>query len=167
MKALRYVFLIAAAMAITPVVSQTKPAPAKPAAAAPADNMPILRDKLKGDKKLLVAANMDLTEAEAKKFWPLYEEYQKELAKINDQMATTITAYAKEYNAGSLTDKKAIELINQSIATEESESRAKRAFIPKLSKVLPGRKVARYMQVENKIRALIKYEIAGEVPLAP
>ena len=167
MKTMRYVLLLAAALATTPVIAQTKPAPAKPAADQPADNMQILRDKLKGDKKLLVAANMDLTEAEAKKFWPLYEEYQKELAKINDQMAMTITAYAKEYNAGSLTDKKAIELLNQSIAIEESESKLKRAFIPKLAKGLPGRKVARYMQVENKIRALVKYEIAGEVPLAP
>jgi hypothetical protein len=167
MKTMRYVLLLAAALATTPVLAQTKPAPAKPAAEKPADNMQILRDKLKGDKKLLVAANIDLTEAEAKKFWPLYEEYQKELAKINDQMATTITDYAKEYNAGSLTDKKAVELLNRSIAVEESETRLKRAFIPKLAKALPGRKVARYMQVENKIRALVKYEIAGEVPLAP
>lgn len=166
MKTLRYALLLAASLAVAPVHAQTKPAPAKPAAAAPADTMQILREKLKGDKKLLVAANLDLTEAEAKKFWPLYEEYQKDLQKINDQIAMTIVAYAKEYNAGSLTDKKATELLNQSIAIEESETRLKRAFIPKLAKVLPGRKVARYMQVENKIRALIKYEIAGEVPLA-
>jgi len=167
MKTMRYVLLLSAALAVTPALAQTKPAPAKPAAAAPADNMQILRDKLKGDKKLLVAANMELTEAEAKKFWPLYEEYQKELAKINDQLAMTITAYAKEYNAGSLTDANATQLLNQSIATEESETKLKRSFIPKLAKVLPGRKVARYMQIENKIRALVKYEIAGEVPLAP
>ena len=156
------ILILAVVLASSPAYAQSKAA-----LAAPADNMQILREKLKADKKLLVAANMELTEAEAKKFWPLYEEYQKELAKINDQLATTITAYAKEYNAGSLTDKKAIELTNQAIAIDESENRLKRAFVPKLAKALPGRKAARYLQVENKVRALVKYEIAGEVPLAP
>jgi hypothetical protein len=169
---MRYALLLTAALAASPVLAQTKPAPAKPAAAKPAaakpvDSMQVLREKLTADKKLLVAANMDLTEAEAKKFWPLYEEYQKDLAKINDQIATTLVAYAKEYNADSLTDAKATQLLNQSIAIEESETKLKRAFIPKLAKALPGRKVARYMQLENKVRALVKYEIAGEVPLAP
>ena len=159
---LRNALFLVAALAAAPAIAQTKPA-----APAQTDNMQILREKLKADKKLLVAANRELTEAEAKAFWPVYEEYQKGLAKINDQLATTITAYAKEYNAGSLTDKKATELVSQSIAIEESESKLKRAFMPKLAKVLPGRKAARYMQIENKVRALIKYEIAGEVPLAP
>jgi hypothetical protein len=48
----------------------------------PADNMQILRDKLKADKKLVVATNMELTESEAKGFWPIYEQYQKDLQKI-------------------------------------------------------------------------------------
>ena len=108
-----------------------------------------------------------LSEAEAKKFWPLYEKYQQELFKINDSIAMLIVAYAKEYNADSLTDAKAAKLLEQSIAIEEAETKLKRSFIPKLAKVLPGRKVARYMQLENKVRALVKFEIAGEVPLAP
>jgi hypothetical protein len=162
MKAMRYALILVAALSAAPVFAQTKPA-----AAQPADNMQILREKLKGDKKLLVAANMDLSEAEAKKFWPLYEKYQQELFKINDSIAMLIVAYAKEYNADSLTNAKAAKLLEQSIAIEETETKLKRSFIPKLAKVLPGRKVARYMQLENKVRALVKYEIAGEVPLAP
>jgi hypothetical protein len=154
--------MLATALAVAPAFAQA-PAPA----AKPTDSMQVLREKLKSDKKLLVAANMDLTEAEAKKFWPVYEEYQKELAKINDQMATTIVAYAKEYNAKTLTDEKAVQLTRQAITVEEAESKLKRAFLAKLGKALPGRKVARYLQIENKIRALVKYEIASEVPLAP
>jgi hypothetical protein len=161
MKATRHVLLLVAALAAVPAFAQTNPAEAKPA-----DNMQILREKLQADKKLVVAANMDLTEAEAKNFWPLYEEYQKELHKINDQIAMTIVDYAKEYRANTLTDAKATQLLDQYITIEEAETKLKRAFIPRLSKVLPGRKVARYMQIENKIRAIVKYEIAGEVPLA-
>ncbi|OGA22120.1 MAG: hypothetical protein A3I02_05635 [Betaproteobacteria bacterium RIFCSPLOWO2_02_FULL_67_26] len=162
MKTVNIALFIAVALLAVPAFAQGKPAADKPV-----DNMQILREKLKADKKLLVAANMELTEAEAKRFWPLYEEYQKSLHKINDRLAMVIVAYAKEYNAKSLTDDKAKKLLNDSIAVEESEIKLKRATVPKLSKVLPGRKVARYMQIENKIRALVKYEIAGEVPLAP
>jgi len=139
----------------------------KTGADKPADNMQILRDKLKADKKLVVAANMELTDAEAKGFWPVYEEYQKELQKINERLASTITAYANEFNAKSLTDEKAKKLLDEALAIEESEIKLKRSFVPKLSKTLPGRKVARYLQIENKIRAIVKYEIAAEVPLAP
>ena len=163
MSTLRFLLLmLAAALVAAPAFAQTKPA-----AAQPADNMQILRDKLKADKKLVVAANMELTEPEAKAFWPVYEAYQKELHKINDQLAMTIVAYSKEYNANTLTDAKASKLLDQSIAIEEAETKLKRSFVPRLNKVLPGRKVARYMQIENKVRALVKYEIAGEVPLAP
>ena len=162
MKTMGFFLLAAVVLFTTPAFAQ-----GKPAASQPADNMQILREKLKADKKLLVAANMELTEAEAKGFWPLYEEYQKELHKINDRLAMVIVAYAKEYNAKSLTDDKATKLLNDSFAVEEAEIKLKRAMVPKLGKVLPGRKVARYMQIENKIRALVKYEIAGEVPLAP
>jgi hypothetical protein len=162
MKTLSYVLLLVVALSAAPAFAQTKSPEAKPD-----DSMQLLREKLKSDKKLLVAANMDLSDAEAKKFWPLYEKYQQELHKINDKLALTITAYAKEYNAGSLTDAKAAKLLDQSIAVEEAEIKLKRTFVPKLAKALPGRKVARYIQIENKVRALVKYEIAGEVPLAP
>jgi hypothetical protein len=127
--------------------------------------MQVLREKLKGDKKLLVAANMALTESEANAFWPIYEDYQKELHKINDRLATAVVAYSKEYNAKSLTDDKARKLLDEALAVEEAETKLKRSFVPKLAQVLPGLKVARYMQIENKIRAIVKYEIAAEVPL--
>jgi len=161
MKAMRHVLLLVAVLAAAPSFAQTAPA-----AANPSDNMQILREKLKGDKKLVVAANMNLTEAEAKDFWPLYEEYQKELNRINDRIAMIIVGYAREYNAVSLTDARAVELMNQYIAVEEDETRMKKAFMSRLAKALPGRKAARYMQIENKVRALVNYEIAAEVPLA-
>ena len=138
----------------------------KQAGGDPADTMRILRKELMVDKKKVVAANMTLTEAEAKGFWPIYEDYQKTLHQINDRLATMLVSYAKEHNATSLTDDKAIALLDRYLGIEEDEVKLKRTFVPRLAKVLPGRKVARYMQIENKIRAIVKYEIAGEVPLA-
>lgn len=140
-------------------------APLRAAQDKPADNMQILRDKLKADKKLLVASNMELTESEAKGFWPIYDEYQKELQKINQRMAKVLESYADDNRSKSLTDDKAKKLIDEAVSIEQAEANIKSTFAPKLSKVLPVKKVARYLQIENKIRAVVRYDIAQGVPL--
>jgi len=132
----------------------------------PSDNMQILLEKVKADKKLLVATNMELTESEAKGFWPVYEDYQKGLAAINQRIVKLIESYAADYRAKTLTDEKAKKLVDESIAIEQAETGLKASYVPKLSKVLPQKKVARYLQIENKIRAAVKYELAAGVPLA-
>jgi len=140
-------------------------APLRAAQDKPADNMQILRDKLKADKKLLVASNMELTESEAKGFWPIYNQYQKELQKINQRMAKVLESYADDNRRKSLTDDKAKKLIDEAVSVEQAEANIKSTFAPKLSKVLPVKKVARYLQIENKIRAVVRYDIAQGVPL--
>lgn len=131
----------------------------------PADNMQILRDKIKADKKLLVAMNMELTGSEAKGFWPIDEEYQKDLQKINRRIANLLESYEADFRGKSLTDDKAKKLIEEAVAIEQAEANLKSTYAPKLSKVLTVKKVARYLQIENKIRAIIKYDLAVGVPL--
>jgi len=129
--------------------------------------MQILLDKIKADKKLLVARNMDLTEAEAKAFWPVYEQYQQELANFNQRIGKLIESYAAAYRTNSMTDEAAKKIIADFVAIEKGEAAVKEFFVPKLNQVLPPKKVARYLQIENKIRAALKYELAGEIPLVP
>lgn len=131
----------------------------------PADNMQILRDKIRADKKLVVATNMELTESEAKGFWPIYEQYQKDLQTINQHMANVLESYADDFRNKSLTDDKAKKLIDEALAIDQAEANLKSTYAPKLSKVLPVKKVVRYLQIENKIRAVVKYDIASGVPL--
>jgi hypothetical protein len=131
----------------------------------PADNMQILLAKIKADKKLVVATNMELTESEAKGFWPIYGQYQKDLQKINQRLANLLESYAADFRGKSLTDEKAKKLIDEAVAIEQAEANLKSTYAPKLSKVLPVKKVARYLQIENKIRAVVKYELATGVPL--
>ena len=131
----------------------------------PADNMQILRDKIKADKKLVVATNMELTESEAKDFWPIYDQYQRDLQKINQRIANVLEGYAADFRRKSLTDEKAKKLIDEAVAIEQAEANIKSTYAPKLSKVLPVKKVARYLQIENKIRAVVKYDLAQGVPL--
>jgi len=131
----------------------------------PADNMQILRDKIKADKKLVIAVNMELSESEAKGFWPIYEQYQKDLQKLNQRMLNLLDSYADDYRRKSLTDDKAKKLIDEATAIDQAEANLKTTYAPKLGKVLPVRKVVRYLQIENKIRAVVKYDIAAGVPL--
>ena len=131
----------------------------------PADNMQILRDKIKADKKLVVATNMELTESEAKAFWPIYDAYQKDLQKIYRRIVNLLDSYATDARGKTLTDDKAKKLIDEALAIEQAETNLKSAYAPKLGKVLPVKKVARYLQIENKIRALVKYDLAQGVPL--
>jgi hypothetical protein len=133
----------------------------------PANNMQILTEKIKADKKLVVASNMGLTESEAKAFWPVYDAYQKDLAELNGQLRKLIETYAGYYNSSTLTDAKAKELTDGTIAIETAELELKKSYLPKLYAVLPAVKVARYIQIENKIRAIVKLEIAAQVPLVP
>ena len=131
----------------------------------PEDNMQILRDKIQADKKLVIATNMDLTESEAKAFWPIYDAYQKDLQKINRRIVNLLDSYAADARAKTLTDDKAKKLIDEALAIEQAEANLKTTYAPKLEKVLPVKKVARYLQIENKIRALIRYDLAQGVPL--
>jgi len=139
-----------------PVVAQT--------AQSGTTNMEILAQKLKADKKLVVAQTVGLTDAEGKAFWPIYDAYQADLAKINDRLKTGIDAYAKDYNASTMTDAKASALTAEMIAIEESLVALKKTYAAKLNGVIPATKIARYIQVENKIRALVNFELADGIP---
>ena len=129
----------------------------------PADNMQLVREKIKTDKKLFIAQNMNLTESEAKVFWPVYENYQKDLGKLVDKTVKLIDNYATNYQT--MTEDAAKELINGYLTIEGERVTLMKSFLPKFRKVLPEKKVARYYQLENKINAVVKYELAKLIPL--
>jgi hypothetical protein len=131
----------------------------------PANNMEIVHEKLKADKKLIVAKYMELTESEAKRFWPVYEDYQKDLQKINERLLSLLQSYAADYRNNSLTDEKAKKLLDEWIALEQDEAKHRGSYAPKVLKALPPKKAARYLQIENEYRILIKYDLAVTVPL--
>jgi hypothetical protein len=130
-----------------------------------ADSMDILREKLKVDKKLLIDSNLALTQFEAEKFWPMYEDYQKELDRLNRRLEALIRRYAQAYRAGTLDDATARELLQQAIAIGKDEIALDEKYIKRLDGVIPTIEMARYIQMENKIRALFKYELSAQIPL--
>ena len=147
------------------VLAMSLALPAFAADTSGTSSMEILRQKITADKKFLVVSNMKLTDAEAKEFWPIYKAYQKDLHQINDRLAKVIQDYAEAYNKGALSDDTAKKLLNEAIAIELAEVKLKQSYIPKLDKILPATKVARYIQIETKIRAIIRYGLADGIPL--
>ena len=146
---------------IPPGWAQTKPAGGD----KPANNLEIVHEKLKADKKLIVSNYMELTEAEAKRFWPVFEEYQKDLQKIHERLGNLLQSYAGDYRGNSLTDEKAKKLLDDWIAIEQDEAKRRGAFAPKVLQALPAKKAARYLQIENEYRIMMRYDLAATVPL--
>ena len=131
----------------------------------PANNMEIVHEKLKAEKKLIVTKYMALTASEAKKFWPVYEEYQQDLQKIDQRLLDLLQSYAVDYRNQSLTDEKAQKLLDEWIAIENDDAKRRAAYVPKVMKALPPKKAARYLQIENEYRIVIRYDLAATVPL--
>lgn len=131
----------------------------------PTNKLEMTDEELKADKKLIVAKYMELTESEGKTFWPVYEEYQKDLQKLNERLRSLLQSYATEYQGNSLSDDKAKKLLDEWIALDKDEAGHRKIYAAKVLKVLPAKKAARYVQIENEFRVLLKYHLAATVPL--
>lgn len=137
--------------------------PASVSAQDTSENMKIVREKVLADRKVFVAANMGLTEAEGKAFWPVYDEYIKELEKLGAKGLALIEDYARNYK--SMTDEKAKALLDDYMAFEAEHVKLRQQYLPRFRQAIPEKKVTRYYQIENKIQAIGNYELAAKIPL--
>lgn len=124
----------------------------------------LTQEAVLANKKLIVATNMALSDQEKDAFWPIYEDYQKVLGGINERTVGLIRDYAANYK--DLTESKARELLEEWFAIQKEELKLQEDFAGRFEKALPPQKVIRYYQVENKLRAIIDYELVDEIPLA-
>ena len=120
---------------------------------------------LKADRQAVVAANLPLTEGEAKTFWPVYKEYRGEIEKIGDRAAKVIAAYAANYQ--SMNDTKADAFFTEWTGVERDKLAIREKYVPRVRAVLPGQKAARFFQIENKLDAVVSVALASEIPLVP
>lgn len=126
-------------------------------------NLDILVDTIRANRKALVASSLKLTDEEAGRFWPLYDRYQTELNTVSDRAVKVIEDYTASFT--SLTDEKAMKLADEWLSAEGDRVKVRRTYLEEFAKVIPGRKVVRFYQIENKMDAVIRYELAGEIPV--
>jgi hypothetical protein len=130
-----------------------------------ASTMDVLREQLDIDKRTVVEKNLVLTESEAKSFWPIYEEYQRELEAIDRRIVELVNEYTEDIAKKAVTDAEARRLIVAATALDEAEVELRKRTIAKLNGVVPAIEAARYVQIENKIRAVVRFDLADRIPL--
>lgn len=128
-------------------------------------SMDVLRAQLDLDKRVVVEENLILSESAAAAFWPIYEEYQRELRAIDERVVRLVNEYAEAFGNDSLTDATAKRLLDESLALDEAEIALRKRYAARLVGVIPTIEAARYLQIERKIRAAVEYELADRIPL--
>lgn len=123
----------------------------------------LLRRDLRGEKKQLIALNVPLTETEATKFWPVYDQYTGEMSKIYDEFYSIIKEYAA--NQKTLTDAQASSMINKWADIQVRQAQTRQKYIPIVEKVIPSRKAALFFQVDRRLYELMDLQIASQIPL--
>ncbi|KAF1690445.1 hypothetical protein [Pseudoxanthomonas koreensis] len=129
--------------------------------------MRLLQAQTAEEKRAFVAAQLQLDETQAPRFWPVFEEHQEALSALNQRRLENILAYARAWNDDSLDDSRAAELAEQALSIEEDETALLKHTYHKLKRVVPASKAVSYLQLESKIRAVVRYEQAVSVPLLP
>lgn len=115
------------------------------------------------ERKILIMREMALTAEEAEAFWPLYDEYVAARRPLGDQRVKLITDYAANYQT--MTDEVAKGLLKDALEYETDVLKLKKKYIKRFQKVLPDIKVVRYFQLENKLDAIIDFDLASQIPL--
>jgi hypothetical protein len=134
--------------------------------AASFEEMHALESEIGPEKRAFVEEQLMLTPQEGAKFWPIYDAYQQTLHGFNQRRLDNILMYARAYNAGAIDDATATAIAEEALDLEKDEAAQMEHAFRKLRKVVPAVKAVRYLQVENKLRAIVRFEQAAQVPLA-
>ena len=123
----------------------------------------LIRRDLRSEKKKILAANVPLTEEEATRFWPVYDQYVMAMKESNDKFYAVIKDYAA--NQKTLTDEQANSLIKRWSDLQVEQAQTRQKYVPIIQKVLPGRKAALFFQIDRRLYAAMDIQVASEIPL--
>ena len=144
--------------------SQTSPQAQSPTAQQSIDqDIDLMRKDVRSQKKQIIAANLQLTDTEATKFWPIYDQYTAELVKINDAKYGVIKEYAQNYDT--LTDEHAMALGKNLLSVDAQVAQLRLKYLPIVNGVLPGKKTALFFQLDRRLVMLIDLQLAAAIPM--
>lgn len=166
MSALTRLSLIAALIA-TPAWAQDAKDGYTADEAATVAEMHALESVVGDGKRAFIEEQLDLTLQEDAKFWPIYDAHQEALQAFNQRRLDNILKYARAYDADALDDATAIAIAEEALDLERDEAKQMEHTFHKLKRAVPAVQAARYLQVENKLRAVVRFEQAAQVPLVP
>jgi hypothetical protein len=123
----------------------------------------LLRKDIRSQKKQIIAANLQLTDAEATKFWPIYDQYTAELVKVNDAKYGAIKEYAANYDT--LTNDHALALTRNLLTVDQQVAQLRLKYVPIFSTVVSGKKTALFFQLDRRLVMLIDLQLASQIPM--
>jgi hypothetical protein len=126
-------------------------------------NIQLMRQDIRSERKKVVAANLPLTEAEAVKFWPVYDRYIAETIKVNDVRFALLKDYAKNYDATS--EQQADSFIKRWLAFDQDNTQLRLKYVPEFEKVISHKKTAMFFQIDRRVSMMIELQLASQVPL--
>jgi hypothetical protein len=129
------------------------------------EDLALLKQDVQSQKKQIVAANLKLTDAEAVKFWPIYDQYTAELGKLNDTRLGLIKEYAGAYP--NISDSQAQSIVSRWLQTDEAVAGVRSKYMPMMEKVLSGKTLARFFQIDRRLGILIDVQVTSEIPIVP
>ena len=144
--------LLVAMTVASPALSQTA-----------TDELEAARTQIQADRKAIVSRLMSMTETESNAFWPVYNVYREDIRKIDDKLVAVAESYFS--SPDSLTDKQAQGLLSDWMKLRADKLNLRKSYVKKFSKVIPTTKLVRFYQIENKMDAVIDYELAASIPL--
>jgi Spy/CpxP family protein refolding chaperone len=124
----------------------------------------VLLRQVMTDRKAVYASNLNLTEAESTKFWPVYDEYEAKVKKVNDRFLANLNRFVENYDT--LSEKDAAEVLNEKMAIEQERAALKQEYTRKIAKVLPPKKALRYAQIETRVDNMLQRDVYSLIPLA-
>ena len=127
------------------------------------DSIQLMRQDIRSQRKKIVAANLPLTEAEAVKFWPVYDRYVVDHSKIYDTRYALIKEYAQNYN--SVTDEQANSFIKRWTTTEEQMAQLRLKWVPEFERVVSPKKTAMFYQIDRRLGLMVELQLSSQIPL--
>ncbi len=129
------------------------------------EKVELTRASIQADRKAIVNEYMAFTEEESQEFWPLYKEYRSQATKLNDRLAKIILDYSANYKNQNISDQQAEQILSDYLVLEREKLDLREDYVTKFQQILPAIKVTRYFQLENKLDAVVDYDLAGSIPL--
>jgi len=129
------------------------------------EQLDVTRQAIESQRRVLVAGALPLADAEADAFWPLYDAYEKERRPLDERASQLVADFLAR--AASLTDAQAKAMVDEALAIEDGRLRVRRTCLGRMQKAIPAVKVARFYQIDNKLDAVVRADVARQIPLAP
>lgn len=143
--------------------AQSAPGTGTTATASLDQDIKMLREDVRSSRKTITAANMNLTADEATKFWPIYDEYAAEVAKIGDARVALIKDYAANYDT--MTDDQANTFIERAAAIDQQFTTVRSKYVPMFEKAISAKKTALWYQIDRRLDLLINLQLAANIPM--